>query len=178
MRYIGVMVSRSSGSLLRDARTRAGLTQAELAERAGTTQSVISAYEHDRRQPALSTLADLVSATGLELEVTVRTRRRPIDRLTGPLGVRVRQQRRRLVEVASQHGVTHLRVFGSVARGEEGENSDLDLLVDLPPGMGLLDLGRARQALEEIVEAVVDLVPSEGLKPDVAARVEQDLVAL
>jgi predicted nucleotidyltransferase len=44
--------------------------------------------------------------------------------------------------------------------------------------MGLLDLGRARQALEEIVGAAVDLVPSEGLKPDVAAHIEQDLVAL
>jgi predicted nucleotidyltransferase/DNA-binding XRE family transcriptional regulator len=172
------MVSRSSGSLLRDARTRAGLTQAELAERAGTTQSVISAYEHDRRRPALNTLADLVFAAGLELEVTVRSRHRPIDRLTGPLGGRVRQHRRRLVEAAERHGVTHLRVFGSVARGQETEHSDLDLLVDLSPGMGLLDLGRARQALEEIVGAAVDLVPSEGLKPDVAAHIEQDLVAL
>ncbi|HSV37760.1 MAG TPA: helix-turn-helix transcriptional regulator, partial [Nocardioidaceae bacterium] len=63
------MTNSSSGTLLRDARTRAGLTQSELAQRAGTTQSVISAYESDRRQPALTTLEGLVAATGLELEV-------------------------------------------------------------------------------------------------------------
>jgi predicted nucleotidyltransferase len=100
----------------------------------------------------LSTLADLVFATGLQLEVTVRPQPRPIDRLTGPLARRVRRHRRRLVKVAVQHGVTHLRAFGSVARGEDSENCDLDVFVDLVPG--------------------------EGLEPDLAARVEQDLVAL
>jgi uncharacterized protein len=130
----------------------------------------------------LSTVADLVSGIGLERQVTVRAqhRRQPrrIDRLTGPLGVRVRQHRRRLVAVAGEHGVTHLRVFGSVARGEEDEDSDLALLIDLAPGMGLFELGRVSQALEEIVGAVVDLVPSQGLRPDVPTRVEQDLVEL
>ncbi len=54
----------TSGQLLRRARERAGLTQTELAARAGTTQSVISAYESNSRQPALATLANLVAATG------------------------------------------------------------------------------------------------------------------
>lgn len=172
------MTNPSSGTLLRDARTRAGLTQTELAQRAGTTQSVISAYESDRRQPALATLAGLVEATGLALEVRVRTPRRPIERLTGPVGRRVRRHRRKLVTTAATHGITHLQVFGSVARGEDRPDSDVDILADIPHGLGLLGLGRAREDLENILNAPVDLVPATALKPDVAKRISEDLVPL
>jgi predicted nucleotidyltransferase/DNA-binding XRE family transcriptional regulator len=168
----------TSGDLLREARARAGLTQSELATRAGVTQSVISAYEHDRRQPALSTLVDLVRATGLELEINVRPRRRPINRLTGPVGRRVRQHRKQLLDVAATHGLTRVRVFGSVARGEDRDDSDLDLLVEVDRPLGIVALGRARRALEDVVGTTVDLVPQDGLKPDVATRIEPDLVEL
>ena len=67
---------------------------------------------------------------------------------------------------------------GSVARGEEHNDSDLDLLVNIPKGMGLLALGRARQELEELVGTTVDLVSSDGLKPDVASHMERDLIPL
>jgi predicted nucleotidyltransferase/DNA-binding XRE family transcriptional regulator len=167
-----------SGDLLRDARRRAHLTQAELAERAGTTQSVISAYEAGRRQPALPTLAGLVAATGFDLDIRVRSRRRPIDRLTGPLGRRVRRHRRQLVDAAARHGITNLRVFGSVARGEDELDSDVDLLGDIPAELGLVGLGRAREELERILDAKVDLVPAAGLKPGVAKRVAAEQVAL
>ena len=53
--------------LLRAARVRAGLTQAELARRAGTSQPVISAYEHGRRDPTVQTLARLLAAAGADL---------------------------------------------------------------------------------------------------------------
>jgi transcriptional regulator with XRE-family HTH domain len=62
----------SAGSLLRQARKGAGLSQEELAARAGVTQSVISAYESGRRQPAIPTLAALIDAAGYELVVDVR----------------------------------------------------------------------------------------------------------
>jgi uncharacterized protein len=74
--------------------------------------------------------------------------------------------------------VTNLRVFGSVARGREGAGSDVDMLADLPPGMSLFGLARGQADLEAIVGAPVDLVPAADLKPGVAARVSQDLVAL
>lgn len=61
-------------ALLTRARKRAGLTQAELARRAGTSQPVISAYEHGRRDPSIETLRRLVRATGAELELGVGTR--------------------------------------------------------------------------------------------------------
>jgi uncharacterized protein len=164
--------------LLRDARLRAGLTQVELANRAGVVQSVISAYESGQRKPALSTLAALVSATGLELEVHLRKPPRRLAVLTGPLGQRVRRHRQDLVAAAAAHGVQNLRVFGSVARGEDQLDSDVDLLADLPSGMGLLGLGRLQAELEAILDAPVDLVPATDLKPGVRPRVEGEVVAL
>jgi predicted transcriptional regulator len=62
----------TSGQVLRQARHRAWLTQAELAARDGTTQSVISVYESNGRQPALATSADLIRADGLKPDVADR----------------------------------------------------------------------------------------------------------
>lgn len=55
---------------LRDARRRAGLTQAELARRAGTSQATISAYEHASKAPSVETLGRLLAATGTRLIAT------------------------------------------------------------------------------------------------------------
>ena len=82
------------------------------------------------------------------------------------------------IGASAAHDVTNLRVFGSVARGEDRPGSDVDLLVDLPPHMGLLGLGRAQADLEAILGAKVDLVPASDLKPAVRARADRDLVAL
>jgi transcriptional regulator with XRE-family HTH domain len=57
------------GATLHEARTRAGLTQAALARRAGTSQATISAYEHGRKEPSVETLARLLAATGSRLTV-------------------------------------------------------------------------------------------------------------
>jgi uncharacterized protein len=180
IRYSERMSSRSptAAAVLREARRRAGLSQAELAARAGITQSVISAYESGRRQPALSTLAALVEATGYDLAISLRRQPSSLRALSGPVGRRVRRHRRTLVAAAAAHGVSNLRVFGSVARGEEQPGSDVDLLVDLPPGLGLFGLGRVQAALEAIVGTRVDLVPAEGLKPEVRTRVEPEAVPL
>ena len=168
----------SAASLLRDARKRAGLTQAELARRAGVTQSVVSAYESGSRQPSLQTLDRLMSATGYELSVRLRRSPSRLRRLKGPLGSRVRQRRSKLLRSAAHHGVSNIRVFGSVARGEDSADSDVDLLVDVPPGMGLLGLARLQRELEDILEAPVDLVPAEDLKPAVRADANPDLIPL
>lgn len=58
-----------AGDLLRVVRRRRGLTQAELARRAGTSQPVVSAYEHGRRDPTLHTLERLVAAAGERLQI-------------------------------------------------------------------------------------------------------------
>lgn len=139
---------------------------------------MISAYESGHRQPALPTLASLIEAAGYELVTDVRPEPRRLGRLSGPIGRRVRSRRHDLIAAAAAYGVTNLRVFGSVARGTDRPDSDLDLLADLPPGMGLLGLGRVRADLETIIGTEVDLVPASDLKPPIRARADRDLVAL
>jgi len=168
----------TAAALLRQARQRAGLSQVELAARAGVTQSVISAYESGHRQPSVPTLAALIEATGFELAMAVRRQPRRLKMLSGPVGRRVRRRRRDLVAAAAAHGVSGLRVFGSVARGEDRPDSDVDLLADLPPGMSLFGLARLQAELEGIVGTRVDLVPAADLKPEVSGRASRDLVAL
>jgi predicted nucleotidyltransferase len=69
-------------------------------------------------------------------------------------------------------------VFGSVARGDDTEASDVDLLICLAPGTGLLGLGRLVDDLERVLGVRVDLVPESDLKPDLRARVEAEAVPL
>jgi len=65
----------------------------------------------------------------------------------------------------SARGVKNIQVFGSRLRKEEGPESDLDLLVDLPPDMNLLDLIRMEQELSELLGVRVDLVPISAVNP-------------
>jgi predicted nucleotidyltransferase/DNA-binding XRE family transcriptional regulator len=167
-----------AGALLRQARKRAGLSQVELAARAGVTQSVISAYESGHRQPSIPALARLIGAAGFELALGLRRQPGRLRRLSGPVGRRVRRHREDLIATAAAHGVRNLRVFGSVARGEDRPGSDVDLLADLPPGLSLFGLGRVEADLEAILGTRVDVVSAADLKPGVRERVEHDLVAL
>jgi hypothetical protein len=83
-----------------------------------------------------------------------------------------------VISAATAHGVSGLRVFGSVARGEDRSDSDVDLLVDLPEHMSLFGLARLQAELESILCARVDLVPSGDFKPDVRSHADRDLVEL
>jgi uncharacterized protein len=168
----------TAGRLLRRARRSAGISQAELAFRAGVAQSVISTYEAGRRQPSLPTLAKLIDAAGADLIVDIQQQPVQLSRLSGPVGRQVRRKRRDLVAAAAAHDVTNLRVFGSVARGEDRPDSDVDLLVDLPPDIALLGLGLVQADLEAILGIKIDLVSASDLKRAVRARAERDLVAL
>ena len=150
----------------------------ELASRASVTQSVISAYESGQRQPSLPALARLIDAAGFELTLGLRRQPSRLRRLSGPVGRQVRRHRQDLVAAAAAHGVNNLRVFGSVARGEERTGSDVDLLADFPPGLSLFGLGRLQADLEGILGTRVDLIPAAELKPGVRERIEPDLIAL
>jgi predicted nucleotidyltransferase len=112
--------------------------------------------------------------------LTLGVRRPPgrLRRLSGPVGRRVRRHRQDLIAGAAAHGIQNLRVFGSVARGDDRPDSDVDLLVDLPPGLSLLGLARAEAALEAILGTRVDLIPAADLKPSVRERAARDLVEL
>jgi predicted nucleotidyltransferase len=111
-------------------------------------------------------------------EIVCQRRSSALAKLRGPKGRRLNRHRLALLAVAAAHDVRVLGVFGSVARDEEGLDSDVDLLVDLPPEIGLLGIARLQAKLEELVGAPVDLVAASDLKAGVRAAVEQDLIPL
>jgi len=125
----------------------------------------------------LPTLAALVASTGNDLLVGLREVQ-GLDKLTGPLGRRVRDARSRLKAAAAAHGASNLAVFGSVARGQESVDSDVDLLADLPEDMGLFGLGRLQSDLAAILGTRADLVPEANLKPGMREAVRADRVPL
>lgn len=172
-------MDRSAGAVLRDARRRARLSQTDLARRAGVAQSVISAYESDRREPGIATLVKLVEATGHRLVMELQAPPPSELGLPGtPLGRRLRQHRRRIIELAGRRGASNVRVFGSVARGEDTAASDIDLLVDLDGGVGLFGLEGLRRELAKLLRVDVDVVPASTLKSDVRDRVFAEAIAL
>lgn len=69
-------------------------------------------------------------------------------------------------------------MFGSAARGDDHEGSDLDLLVDLAPDTDLFDLVRIKAELEEVLGIPVDLIPRDGLKDRVRSTATKDAIPL
>jgi len=75
----------------------------------------------------------------------------------------IQQQREDILRLAAQHGARNVRIFGSVARGQAGPDSDIDFLVDFEPGRSLLDMSGLLLDLEQLLGQPVDLVDQEGL---------------
>jgi uncharacterized protein len=89
-----------------------------------------------------------------------------------------RLERDKILEVAARHGARNVRVFGSVARGEADERSDLDLLVDLDQGRSLMDLGGLLMDLQETLGVRVDISTERMLRPEIRKRVLSEAVPL
>lgn len=95
-----------------------------------------------------------------------------------PLGRRVAAQRPAILRVLRELGARNPRVFGSVARGDDGPGSDVDLLVDLVPGASLFGIARAELELAGILGVDVEITDARALRPSVAASVVRDAVPL
>ena len=78
----------------------------------------------------------------------------------------VSQRRSDIERLARQYGAYDVRVFGSVARGEGGPDSDLDVLVKFESGRSLLDLVGIQQDLEELLSCRVDVVSERALRSE------------
>jgi predicted nucleotidyltransferase len=90
----------------------------------------------------------------------------------------VQARREDILRTASKHGAYNVRVFGSVARGNVDEQSDLDLLVDLEKGRSLFDLGGLLVDLEELLGYPVDVVTEKGLRDRIRNRVVSEAIPL
>ena len=81
------------------------------------------------------------------------------------------QHRTRILAIAKRHGIREVRVFGSMARGDADDNSDVDLLVSLPPERTGLALGGLLMDVQELLHRRVEVVTERSLHPDVLDRV-------
>jgi uncharacterized protein len=165
-----------TAAILRGARERAGISQAELAARTGTSQAAVARREAGHEEPRLSTLRRLVYACGEILELTTRplppsTRR---DRL--------QNERRGVLDVLAASGATHPRLFGSLARGDDDEASDVDLLVDLcadeSPASQLMTVLGLGVELSQLLGFRVEVASPDTMRPEVLEQALAEAVPL
>jgi uncharacterized protein len=90
----------------------------------------------------------------------------------------VRQRREEIVRLAEKYHASNVRVFGSVARGVENPDSDIDILINTEPGCTLFDLGGLLANLEDLLGGRVDLVAEDGLKESIRSSVLREAVPL
>ncbi|WP_156253636.1 helix-turn-helix domain-containing protein [Pseudactinotalea terrae] len=139
-------------------RREAGLTQDELAARSGVAQPNIAAYEAGRRKPSAAMLARLRQAAS------------PLPRDA------VAAKREALVALAEKFHFENVRIFGSVRHRADTPRSDVDLLLHVPSGTGLMTIAAFALEAEELLGVKVDIVTEGGLRTD--HPILRDAVAL
>ena len=161
--------------LIRRARLDARLSQRDLARHAGTSQSALARYEGGHSRPSLATLERILRAAGktLRLQVDDATPEPPKHPVRNRLESRLEQVR----AILDEHGVTAASVFGSTSRGEDADDSDLDLLVELP-GATYVRLASLQADLEEALDVSVDVTVTELLDDDARRRATAEAIPL
>jgi predicted nucleotidyltransferase/DNA-binding XRE family transcriptional regulator len=148
------------GEKIRLMRTRAGLSQRELARRSQISQPRIAAYETGKKTPTAETLE----------KISAGSRIRPSEALA--------LHKEEALRVLSDAGFSNIRVFGSVARGEDTLDSDLDFLAVSPERMGLFGWVKTCNKLEDVLGVPVDLVSDSARTSKVLAQARSEAVAL
>lgn len=165
-------------TLISEARLQSGLTQTELALRAGTSQATLSKYESGEAVPTLVTLERILAAAGATLELTTTSSPRQLDVRRGVMAL-VQAKRKQIIEILAGFDMFNPAVFGSVARGEETETSDIDIMVDFDiRNRGLMPFLDAMDALQELFIPQIDLVPRAALAERVALHAQREAVPL
>lgn len=137
----------------------ARMTQEELAARAGVRQPNVAAYESGKRTPSERMLERLLAAAVPRPSVVLA------------------QHRDDVLHAAAANRASNVRVFGSVARGDDTPDSDIDLLVTFEDGADVFDQAGLLSDLEELLGRRVDVV-SEGALRDRDDAIRREAVAL
>ncbi len=90
----------------------------------------------------------------------------------------LKEKREEILRVCAKHGARNVRVFGSVARGDADEQSDIDLIVEFEPERSLLDHAALWLELQELLGRKVDVVSERGIKPRIRERVLREAIPL
>ena len=88
------------------------------------------------------------------------------------------KHRDEVLAIIARYPVTNPRIFGSVARGEDVEGSDLDILVEPDATTTFVDIVELQEALQALLGSEVDIVTPGGLRKPVADRIQADLSVL
>ncbi len=76
-----------------------------------------------------------------------------------------------ILDLAKQHGVKSISLFGSMVRGDVSDNSDVDFLVELEQGRDLFDLGELLMDLQALLQRKVDVVTQNALHPSISSQI-------
>ena len=90
----------------------------------------------------------------------------------------LKDKREDILEIAAKQGAKNVRVFGLVARGDAGPDSDIDFLVEMEPGRSLFDMGGLLIDLQELLGCDVDVVSDRGIKPRIREQVFKEVIPL
>jgi len=90
----------------------------------------------------------------------------------------LQRKREQILRLAQKHGAYNVRVFGSVARNDADQQSDVDFLVDLEPGRSLFDLGGLLMDLQQLLDRRVDVITEKGLRTRIRERVLREAAVL
>ncbi len=91
---------------------------------------------------------------------------------------KLQHKREEILQLAAQHGAYNIRIFGSVARGEDREDSDIDFLVDMDSDRNLLDRIALMQDLEDLLGRKVDVATVKGLREYFRERILNQAIPL
>lgn len=143
----------------------------DLATASGVSPSTVTRIERGEVNPTMVMLERLLDASGNQLDVRVSPRvlRPTIDGL--------RAHREAVNGIVASFGASNVRAFGSVARGDAGDDSDVDLLIDVPAGTGLITIELITEAIEDVIPWRVDVMTS-GAARGRMAHVLDEAVAL
>ena len=171
------------GASLRHLREHAGLSLREVQRRGGVTAARLSRIENGHVDPRMSTVMTILAALDATLDDLAAPPGARSDEVGGSHGVVstidiVLRQRHAIHETMAAHGASHPRIFGSVARGTAGPDSDVDLLIDLEPDRTLFDLAALRADLEQLLGRRVDVVPAAGLDGEARTEILADAIAI
>lgn len=168
----------NAACLIRITRESAGLSQADLAARSGTSQPAVSRYESGTSSPSVDTLDRLLAAMGARLELHATPVARHLDVRSARMAT-LRAHREAIRRIVRRHGGSNVRVFGSVSRGQDGPESDIDLLIDLDVRTrGLLPVLAIRDELVALLGEDVDIAPVDALAPHVVESALAEAVPL
>ncbi len=161
--------------VVKKARDDTGLSVRKFADKAGVSPSTLSRIENRKLEPTMPMLEKLLEVASQH--IVLADTDSDSSASTVPTLHFIRDHRQPISDLAAKYGVTDLRVFGSVARGDASSESDIDLLVRALPGVGLFSVEEFRYQVERLLGHSVDVM-TDGALDDEIAHIARDAVAI